>query len=135
MNVLVAATAEAGRDARERLRAAGFTVETVKTTAAARLRAATVDVVVAGPPSDGTETALIDTLTDTDTPVVRLDAASALPTLVRVADYHRRYRAAMDEFYEQSRSGGDPEPAAARADAVRAAARELAGPAPFTRLL
>ena len=135
MKVLVAATTEAGRDARERLRAAGFTVETVETQSAARLRAATVDVVVAGPLSDGTETALIETLTDTDTPVVRLDAGSELPTLVRVADYDRRYRAAMAEFYEQSRSGDDPEPAAARADAVRAAARALAGPAPFTRLL
>lgn len=141
MTVLIAAAGEDGRTARARLAAAGFDVEHVTSLAAARSRAPTAAVVVAGGLEDATADDLRDALRDagTTTPLVHLgaddvfDAAVQRPfdterlaRAVRVAQQAEQYRQAVDELYERCldrAEAGDVEPTTD--EAVEAAKRRV----------
>lgn len=160
MTVLIAAAGDVGRTARDRLADAGFDVEHVTTLSAARVRAATVDAVVAGALEDATARDLRTALRSSGagTPFVHLGPdeafettverpfdAAALSSAVRLVEQTSRYQRAIDDFYEQCRAratAGDENPAGdeAVAAAKRRAEREFRevrrlddGP-PFERL-
>ena len=150
MTVLIAATAEAGVVARERLHDDGFTVERAETLATARVRATTVEVAVVGALADAPATDLRDTLREAGarTPLVGLaegggwDVAVAGPRdedlslVVQVARHAGRYRDAIDDLFERSRDGaGDIGEALRRADDAFAETRQLTGRTPFEQLL
>lgn len=160
VTVLIAVAGGAGRTARERLADAGFDVEHVTTLSAARVRAATVDVVVAGPLEDATARELRTAVRSNgaETPFVYLGGdeafettveppfdAAALAAAVRLAEQTGQYRQAVDDLYERCReraAAGEEDLAGdeAIAEAKRRAQREFReirrldeGP-PFERL-
>lgn len=161
VTVLIAAAGSDGRTARDRLDAAGFDVEHVTSLAAARVRAATVAVVVVGGLADATADDLRRALhgADIDTPLVHLGADETfdvvveepydpdrLSAAVRLAEQAGIYREAVDEFYERCREraaadGEDPVGDEAITAAKRRAEREfqeigrLDDRSPFERLL
>lgn len=145
MTVLIAAAGTDGRIARDRLAAAGFDVEHVTSLPAARVRAATVAVVVVGGLADATADDLRRALHEAgvDVPLVHLGAderfdvavedpydPDRLSTAVRLAEQAGAYRQAVDEFYERCREraavdGEDPVGDEAVVAAKRRAKREF----------
>lgn len=152
MTVLIAAAGEDGRTARAYLADAGVDVEQVTSLSDARVRAATVDVVVVGPLEDATAAELRDALASGDgasPPLVRLGAdeafettvdrpfeADALVHAVTVARRGGRYRRAVDDLYERCReravAGAEADDAD---DAVEAAKRRAESAFDETRQL
>lgn len=145
MTVLIAAAGTDGRVVRDRLDDAGFDVEHVTSLAAARVRAATVAVVVVGGLADATADDLRQALRESgvDTPLVHLGADETFDTVVeepydtdrlsaavQLAEQTGVYRRAVDEFYERCREraateGEDPAVDEAVAAARRRAEREF----------
>lgn len=159
VTVLIAAAGADGRRARSLLVDAGFDVERVTTLSAARVRAATVAVLVVGPLEDATACGLRDALRADDgslPPLVRLGAdetfettvarpfeADQLASAIAAARRGAQYRQAVDDLYEQCRELAASDDTAAD-DAVDAAkrraqqafdeTRELGAGAPYEQL-
>lgn len=159
VTVLIAAAGEDGRSARDALSDDGFDVERVSTLAAARVRAATVEVVVVGGLEDGSARELraaVRSPADGGPPLVHLGEDEAFETCVplparegdlavavRLAREAGAYRAEVDALYEQCRAratgdADDPETEVERAKrrAGRALrdARRVAGRTPYEQL-
>lgn len=152
MHVLVAAADDPGAVAAETLDAAGFSVERVASLADARVRAATVPVVVVGDLRDAGGAELREALRDAgvDAPLVGLDPAGEcvvtvdgpaderLPAAVRLAPHAAAYREAVDDLYERCRQRANAGDTDADVTGARRAAtddldraRRLAGRTPY----
>lgn len=118
MRVIVAAAGEQGDRAADRLSAAGYLVERVRTLADARVRTATAPVVVVGDLADTDAAGLREAVSDggATTPLVHLGAADGytvavsgpddpdLPAAVSLARHVGAYHDAVDAFFEECRA-------------------------------